>query len=236
MRHWMAKSWAAFLATLTIVGFAIAAYVTRPILTPFSVTPLDPSNPYATDFSIINAGHLDMHDVEVDCEETKVVFSHEHTLNSGSHVVLSQYSVKNIGSGEPFTLSCPQTWRLFIDKEKASGFLTFDDVVGFNPLIFAFQIVSNKQVLLTHEPGRGQLSLLRPPLYPVSQIDMRLVVKYHTFLPFLSFSRTLRFTTETAPGGQLKWVSIPLSQGSIPDGVGGLVLWLQGGDFILTHP
>jgi len=201
------------------------------------VTPLDPSNPYATDFSIINNGQLEMRDVEVDCEETKVVFSNEHTLNAGEHMVLSQYRVARIRSGEPFTLSCPQTWRLFIDKDNASGFLTFGDLDAgaFNPLIFAFQIVDNQQIRLTHEPARGQLGMIRPPMYPISKIDMRLVIKYRISLPFL-FRKTLRFTTETSPDGQLKWISIPVSQKDIPDGIGGLVLWLHGGDFVMTNP
>ncbi len=179
-----------------------------------------------------------MLDVEVDCEETKVVFSNEHTLNSGEHMVLSQYRVAHVRPGEPFTLLCPQTWRLFIDKDKSTGLLTFGDVdVGtFNPLVFEFQITGNKQIRLTHEAARGQLPLIRPPMYPISKMDMRLVIKYRIFLPFVTFSKTLRFTTETSPGGQLKWISIPLSQKDIPDGVGGLVLWIQGGSFVMTNP
>lgn len=239
IRQWIAKSWAGILAVSTIAGCAIGIYVLRPIPTPYSVTPLDPSNPYATDFSILNNGQLEMRDVEVDCEETKVVFSNEHTLNSGEHMVLSQYRVGHVRPGEPLTLLCPQTWRLFIDKSKSSGLLTFGDIDGpraFNTLVFAFQIMSNKQIRLTHEPARGQLPMIRPPLYPISKIDMRLVIKYHIFLPFLLLSKTLRFTTETSSDGQLKWISIPLSEKDIPDGIGGLILWIQGGNFIMTHP
>jgi len=236
--------WAGLLALATLGGFAIAVYVMRPLLIP-SFQETGTFSPEQAALNVTNSGQLSMHDVEYSCGTNKVVFANTHTLNPSRFVLLfTQRTIPDVKPGEQFRIDCIQAWHLYVSDNKANGILEFGDYNPADPkvgeqFIWAFNILSDNSIQLTHNPHPGDHLVLNPPDkqnvgLPISGVDMTATVSYSLFFGNWRFSKHFRYITRTDFRNSLVWALVPANYPPIPDGTGGLYLTLNGGPMTVT--
>ena len=213
----------------------------RPILTPTSLESVGSFSAEQARLMITNNGQLTMHRVEEQCQATKVVFAARHTLDASQfRVLFTQREIPDVMSGESFPVNCVQAWHLYVSDKNDSGILAFGDTApGSTQFIWAFQILPDNSIRVTHEPRPGDHLELQPPFSadagsPITAIDMTIRVDYNLFFYLHRFTKPFRYITQTVADNELAWVLVPESHPPIPGGTGGINLIFQGGPMTVT--
>ena len=144
--QWLKKSLAGLVAFATIIGFAIAVYMMRPVLIPSSIENSASFSPEQARLTITDNGQLAMRDVEFSCESKKIVFADTHTLNPSQFVILfTQRTIPIVEPGEQFRVDCIQAWHLYVADNRTNGILAFGDISPKESFqfIWAFDILPN---------------------------------------------------------------------------------------------
>lgn len=206
---------------LGLVGFAIAVYVLRPILSTSSLPPLIGFAPSSGRFLVVNNGQLPIRNVQVECRGNKAVFAGQYTLALNGYISTSEYSVPEVGAGESFVADCQQPWALHMNQR--DGFFSYGDMRKEYPPPVIYFTLSDGRVVLSHPNGRPQkgwfdVSLYRE--YPITGIDASLIITYRLPIIGLQRSKKIHLVAEQR-GGNLGWTVAPESEAILPDGNGG---------------
>ena len=113
---WFVTGWRLILELVTFVGFPIALYALRPVLSITSLEPSDLHGNNGTKASVTVSGSK-IRDVTVQCVTNKVIFDDTYTLAFSRFVLLDEYSVSDVGTGESFPADCNFAWELWRKQE-----------------------------------------------------------------------------------------------------------------------
>lgn len=213
----VAKGLGVFLA---IAGIALAVYAIRPVLTASPQLPKIPSMPLNGRFLVTNTGLTPIRNVQVECRGNKVVFSEGHTFTLNGYVIMHEYEVPSVSSGESFVVSCPQEWHLYTTENH--GVFYFGEMRrDMPPLVIDFSIDKSGRPTLTHPKTamKGFYDFAGYTDHPPTGIDASLIIRYE--IPFFpgSYTKTIHAIAENT-GGALSWRTAPFREPTIPDGRG----------------
>jgi hypothetical protein len=119
---WWLRGKALFLELCTVVGLLLAIYKFHPVLSPSSATPSERHDIYGARVMVTHSG-WNIRDVSVQCFTNKVLFKDKYTLAFEHFVLLNEYSVSGVKSGEPFPADCAFAWTLWTRPE--DGFFIY---------------------------------------------------------------------------------------------------------------
>jgi hypothetical protein len=198
----------------------LAIYALRPVFSPSSATPSVRHDIYGARVMVIHSG-WDIRDVSVQCFTNKVLFKDKYALAFENFVLLNEYSVPSVKSGEPFPADCAFAWSLWMRPE--DGFFIYGGGTAGAPQL-GIPIVFRPDGLPTLRPGSPLPAVMRPDFigYSYSQVtavDGTFVIRYRWPLtPW--FQRYIIHVAGRRYGDDLKWRVAPESEPAFSDPVG----------------
>jgi hypothetical protein len=223
-------------ATIGLIGALFSFYVARPRPTAVAVISSGTPDPYAMRFALSNAGGLSMHKVDVSCDYTKLIFERANTLIIGDRFIASMYRVPDIGPGEGFVVKCPEPWRYFTARDMSTAIITLGDLLPeYNARSFYFTIQDDGQITALNIPANVKQRCGECIMHPVSDLDLTIIVKYKTIIPWVSCTDSVRFIGTQGTDGTIAWQTAPLSQAPIKEPSKGPIFALNGGQMLATN-
>lgn len=194
----------------------------RPVLSVTSFGLLDPEGAERgqVKVTITNTG-MATTGVSVQCIVNKVVFEDKYTLELHHFVVMKEYQVPNVGSGESFTVDCNFIWSFWKNSGINTGFfLLGPGASGVSQIAIP---VAFRGGIPYRIPGTPLPAVTIPDLYGfphsrVTQVDGTFLVHYRWPLGYEQ-ERPIHIVAERR-SEELIWHAAPSSEAIVPDGSG----------------
>lgn len=204
----------------TVGGLLLTIYALRPV---FSLSSATPSDRHGTNGARVVVTHSGwpIRDVTVQCFTNKVLYKDKYELAFEHFVLLDEYSVQNVKSGEPFPADCNFAWTLWT-KQNQGIFIYGGGTAG--ALQMAIPILFRNDGLPTLLPGSPLPAATKTDFvgYAYSQItaaDGTFVIRYGWPLTPWFQSYGIHVAARRF-GDELKWRVAPESEPPFPDPVG----------------
>jgi len=204
----------------TVGGLFLAIYALRPV---FSLSPATPSERHGIYGArvLVTYNGWNIRDVAVQCFVNKVLFKDRYALAFEHLVLLDEYSVQSVNSGEPIPADCVFAWS-FWTKQNKGMFVYGGGSSGV--LQMGIPILFRNDGLPMLVPGSPVPAAITSDFagYAYSQItavDGTFVIRYRWPLTPLLQAYVIHVAARRI-GDELKWRVAPESEPAFPDPVG----------------
>ncbi len=210
------KGWKLFVEVATFVALVLAFYALRPILTAVGLDNKEGSN--SVSVTVTDSGMPISH-VSAQCITNKVVFADKFTLELHRYLLVNQYSVPDVKSGESFNIECPMSWSMWMGKE--DGFFAFGGVIPGVPTVGIGFFTNNGNPALMSPSGRVRLvtsDLVGYANYPVTAVDGTITVRYQWKFSWFPQEKLVHVVGSAYGDEKVMWRVAPESEPVAPDG------------------
>lgn len=209
---WWLQGKALLLEICAFASVFLAIYALRPVLSFSSATPSERHGVYGARVLVTHNG-WNIRDVSVECFTNKVLFGDKYSLAFDRFVLLDEYSVSNVKSGEPFPADCAFAWSFWTKPE--DGIFIYGDASPGN-LQMVIPIVFRGDGLPMLKPGSPLPAATKVDVagYAYSQVtavDGTFVIRYRwPYTPW--FQQYIVHVAARRHNDELKWRVAPESE------------------------
>lgn len=207
------------LEILGLVGFLLAFYALRPVLSAISVTGTGIDGIYGAKVEIVESG-FPIRDVTVRCLTNKVIFDNSMVVTFERFLAIDEYSVGSVKSGETFTFNCTVAWSLWEMPDEQVALIAGYPTPGKPNLGVALQRKDGALSLIGPVPGAITFTPQNMANYRshrITGVDASAVIQYRW--PFTRFrsEKTVHLVESLGPEDGIKWKIAPEGEPVLSD-------------------